>query len=467
MGVTDMYDKTTTSGFGDMTPQEQEFMKMLQETLLPNYLNQAGFVTNAKQTTFKESDEYKRLTRNLAEAKKNPSKGDPYANGAYNPNAEGGANIRAAQRALDEAEKNFKSTTTYDIRTKESENLEYLRDTYGENSSQYKEAKKTERLDKVGAEKTQNEIMKKYQENTLKYMNGDFSITPEQEKNIQENFKDVKAGVESMYKDTMDETMKAYGDFTKVAGENGMTTRDALGAVGAQIEQTGINMNKALDNVVSTRQALLKQGIEDATGEITKQVATKAAQLGRDPSDPEFENDMKDTIARQVKQGNLELGSMEAQARLGIEERTGSGLEGVANRQAEGRINAAMTKGQQNLNVEQGILNQRVEQGSGGLATGINLGQQTTQFDNALSQQRMSNAMTAMSPVQSMYGMYFNQRPRYQTQEGSPMDVMSGIMDVAQGAASAYTGIQTGNFLRSSADTNNMNSISNAMPWMT
>lgn len=442
-----LYDQKTSTSIPDVSPQEQEYLDLMNNVFMPAYLDELGYDVETSQTVFEDSDIYKSLTQQIEAEKLNPT-----PNNSSSPLSM--TRLQRLENELESERASFQPSTSYDVEKRESAELEYLKKQYGADSQQYLDARDAEELANVNAEKDRKAIYNTFQEKTLKFLNGDFSITQEQKDLIQERMAPVKAGIENLYQNSMEETMAAYGDFSKVAGENGMTVADQFGAVGAQIIATGNSMKEAISNVVSTRTALLEQGIYDATGEITKQVSVKAASMGRDPSDPEFTADINEIVAQQTKIGQLELGAMEANLRMGVEERTGSGLEGVLQNQAEKRFQLAQQRGSALIGVEENIANQEYQMGGGNMPAMLGAGSTGYQFGEAVVNQRLANAGSAMNAPQNMFGMYSPERfaEGTTTQHGNFGDWMDGITGVASGAMSAYSGISQASYLNSLTD---------------
>lgn len=420
--------QTTETSIPDPTGQEKELLDLFSQVLMPTYLKEQGYNVETKKVTWEDSDEYKSLMKQRAAAAKLPkvaplpSYRQPLN---YVPPVDP---VAAIDAKIAEAKDKFKEYTDYDVSEKMNPEEQYAYDKYGKDSKEFKAAKAKAAEAKVADFKQQQEIQKTFQEKTMKFLKGDYTLTPEEQKNLEESTKSVSASLENIFKGTLEETEKAFGDFTKIAGENGMTIRDTLGAVGAQIESTGIEMSKALDNVVKTRSELMKQGIVDATGEITKKVSMNAANSGRDPSDPEFQADMKQIIAKEVNQGQLELADMESRARMGIAERTGSGLENVAQQQAAQRLEIAKKKG-----IALASLDSRV---AGTIPNQLAVGQGGSQYMEALAQQRLANAQGAMGAA--MGGAEYWQQDRHaNTTTTQSNDPFSTILSAGLGAASA------------------------------
>lgn len=443
---------TSTTELPPMSEQEKNLLNLVSDTLLPNYLREAGYDVKTINTTFETSDTYKSLNKKLTSAQENLAKLTD-GKSAYEIQRDS-QQIQQARAAIDQAEKQisearskFVPSTQYETRKLENPELEAVRAKYGEDSQQYKDLKKQYTAKEIDDFKKQQAIYDTFVEKTQKFLNGDFSITKSQEALIQKNMAPVKAAVENLFKNTKEEFDAAYGDFKQQADSAGLSTRQALGYVGEQIEKTGKSMEDALKTAVSTREALLKNGIDDYTGEITKRVASNAAALGRDPNDPEFTADIADMVAKQVKDGQLNLADMEAQGMLAIKERTGSGLEQVARTQAEGNINLQQQRGGSLIDIEKDISNMRFQQGAGMVPTMLSAGVGAGEYDTARAQQRLTNASSAYSLPMNFAGFFQGDRAAQpittQTQNFGMGDFIGAGLGIASAGANIYGASET------------------------
>lgn len=442
---------TSETKIPDASPQEQELMNMITGTLLPQYLGEAGYDVTPTKVSYGDSDAGKALNSKRGKLEKqrqdllNKAEQQPRGSMGYNQVMQSAAQLAQQIQSVDDemtrGEAGFKSYTTYDLRKKENPELEYLKNTKGESSKEYKSAKRKYAKQEVSDFQQQERVYKEFKDRSEKYLKGDFSISKEQEALIQKNNAPVKQAIESMFKDNFSETYKSMDDFEAKAKEGGMSFSQGLGSVVDQIKTTGAEMEVALKNVVKTRQELLKQGIDDVTGEVTKRVAANAAALGRDPSDPEFTSDIVNTVAKEARSGNLELANLESQGLLGIRERTGGLLE-----QAAGNRGAALT------DYESGLSKMRTEVGSGMPPSQLQVGMGGMQYNQALAQQRLANAAgTAQFP---MFLNEFGQRERMaqptttQTTPFGPADFIGAGLGIAGAGANIYGAVSSAGALR-------------------
>lgn len=397
-----MSSKTTsTTTVPEASDQEKQIMDLITGSLLPDYLSQAGYDVQTTQTRFEDSDQFKNLNAKLESLRSQKASGSknlpPGANAQFNNqfNTIGpstsvpgtgdiDSQIASVEGQIAKARASYTPAANYDVRKKDSPEVEQIRNKFGADSSEYRQAKEAETQRTVDIAKQQDRIYKTFRDKTEKYLNGDFSITPEQETLIQQNNAPVKKAIEAMFKDNYAESGKTFDDFNKEAEKSGMSFSQAMGSVVDQIKTTGVEMERALKNVVATREALLKQGIDDYTGEITKRVSQNAAAMGRDPSDPEYTADISDMVAKQVRGGQLELADMESQGLLGIRERTGGALE-----------QAAYQKGSALTNYEQNLAKMRTDVGTGLPPSQLQVGGGGLQYEEALGLQRLQNAAGA------------------------------------------------------------------------
>ncbi len=464
-----------------------------------------------------------------------------------------------------DARGSYSPTTSFDFRKLESPAVESARKAYMDQVEKYKgkpfsaaygmamdpklkaakkayeDAKVKYEGEQASAYDAKQHSQKTLMEKVQKFFDGDFSITEEQKNLIAENFKPIKAAVTEMFdkataefekvtgkryseaeKTAMDQrgeaeksatdllgiTKRTFDEFNARVKETGMSMSAALDAVGSQIKENGVDMETALKGVMSAHSELLKMGIEDYTGKITKQVASNAAAMGRSPDDPEYQNEIRTNVARQVKEGQLNLAAMESQgligikqhigdqlvdvgnARVGVAERTGGQLESsalqrggaessIAQRLGDARLgiasdlganrlgiatdagnwatNAALNRGQAMVGLESDMANARWNVGAGMPPQQIGTAMSVSQYQDAQAQQRIANASAAaglpLSVAGSMQQERFAQPTSTTTTSMSPFaGIMGGLTGLVGGGASIYGSLSQASAMRSMAN---------------
>jgi len=160
-------------------------------------------------------------------------------------------------------------------------------------------------------------------------------------------------------------------------------------------------------------------GIEDATGEMTENVMKQAAAIGRDPSDPAYQQEIQENISKEVRRGSLELAGMEAQGRMGIRQQEASARLGLAGQSTALRLQAGGGLAPQQL-------------GAAGSAQ---------QLMMARGQQGLMNAQAGMAAPMGLMGQFQSLRAaqpsRTTTTPGDPWGAIAGV---GEGIAAFYTG---------------------------
>ena len=312
-------------------------------------------------------------------------------------------------------------------RKKDSPKVEAIRKEYGPNSGEYRSALAAYKKEVIETEEENQKLEKTYREKSLKFLNGDFSINEQQRDLIQANMAPQRAALEKMYSEMDARSKEGFAaeqevldQFYGKIGETGIPADAALSAVGNQLLQSGGEMGKGLasldqafTNVIETNRQLLKMGIEDATGEITKNVSAQAASMGRDPSDPAYQLEMKQLVSREIQRGQLGLTQMEAQGRMGIQEQALAlrgqemGLRAdLASRRGVTGTQIAQGRGAGSLGMEESATNLRYQLGGFMTPQQVGTGMNISQFQEALKQQQIQNIGTGMQfPLSGASGL--------------------------------------------------------------
>lgn len=418
-------ETTQKTEFEQPTAAEIKQMQML-EQLSGMMMQESGYVQESVPGTKESNPKWQDLQNKIEQAKKSP---DPFGTM--------GAVISELQKQQNELPDGPAQTKL----VKKSKAVQAMEQQYGKGSAQAIAQQEKELATSLEQEGMKDEITKKFMENTLKYVSGDFSINDKQKEQIAEIFAPHKALIEKSFGTDMsfEDVNKVVSDFEKGANESGLGLDAAVGAVGAQILRTGKSMEDALKDTISTHQKLLDMNIQDTTGEMTRKVNEQAAAMGRDPTDPEFQNEIQQTVSREIARGQAELGGMEAQAKIGIKERTGAGLEDVTRQRAA-----------QQMGVQEAATNLRMQAASGSIPSQVGLGMNVAQFQDALTQQRFANMGQVPTNLASMYRQErLAGGTTTSKQKGSPLSMLLGL---GSAAGSIYGGISQAGGYSSMAD---------------
>lgn len=450
-------ETTSTTSIPGASGQERNLMDLITGSILPNYLEQAGFeTTTSRVTDFNQSKQGREFDERISsyqskydEAISKRGRRNSAEWNQWQPIAERMADqLENAKSKRRDAEANFQPYNEMVTRKKDPPELEALKQKYGEDSSEYKTKKEEYASKAVETDKQKQDIQKQFLNNVQKFLKGDFSVSPEQRKFIADQLGPIRATVDAMYSENPEETLKNWGEFGKQVSTSGLNVMQAMNLVGEQIKQTGADMEKALTSTIETNKQLLKMGIEDATGDITKRISMQAIATGRDPSDPEYQKEIQDSVSREVSRGTLNLAQMESQGKMGIAERTGGGLEEVARTKAR----LAESKGQAMTRLAESESNLKKDIAVGLPPQQISVGTGFSQLDQALISQRMANAAAPMGVVNSPMGYYQSERMAQPTttqrQSSGFMDYFSGALGLVGAGTDIYSGITSSNALR-------------------
>ena len=295
---------------------------MVTNVMMPAFMGAAGYDVSIERTPYEESDKYKefraRESRILSDLQVLDSRIGVEGEGQSLFDQRN--NLNRELSALREQEASFISDwedeISYDAREMDSPEVEYIRSKYGADSAEYNKAKEKEIKAAVDLDKKTKEITGMFMEKAKKFMQGDFAVTEDQKAFVRDIMAPQRDAVTNLFdslteeadkteKSLLDVTEQTFQEYEKKVGETSLNVNQAFDAVSDQIRETGVDMETALDSVVKTNQELLKMGIEDYTGQITKQVATSAAMIGRNPQDPEYAQEIQTSVAREIQRGVL------------------------------------------------------------------------------------------------------------------------------------------------------------------
>lgn len=394
-------ETSTTTKLPGASGQETLLNNALFNEMMPLLLSEEGYDVQKVALKPQDDTEYQALESNVraSEAARDKwiASGMPTAGSKY---AGGSGGYRQSNVPTAEVQKRIRADYENDIKQNidalNAREKKYTNDGLGYD---YKITKKLppgmtqEQYDTQ--QKTKTLLTQEYMEKSLKYLRGDFSITDEQKSYIKESMAPQRAAMEKMYSDIQTESEKMYNDlekqidsgkaakegklgeiykqqgklaedtfsklqntlsdaFTKTfkdfndsAKREGMTFEQAMQGVGAQIDKSEISLQDAFSNTVKINQQLNQMNIKDTTGQVTRAVAQRAAAMGRDVGDPEFQNDIQKTITQEVSRANLQFGQMEAQGRLGIQSDIENQRIGLSQQRAQGQVGISSNLEQQ------------------------------------------------------------------------------------------------------------------------
>ncbi len=359
MGLFDSSSSQTTSIPG-MSAMERKLQNLFMEGFLPQMMEESGFKLIKGELSEAEQKE-------MAGYKKLPIK-----------------NVKVAARM---AELNAK-TEKMSLQKIYSPDIEDLREEFGADSDQFKSAVKEFEGKKFKSEEMQRDLVTTFQQNTKKFLEGDFSMSDAQKKSINEMFS---------------------------------TEREILGMGGFFDEgQSSDQINGKMDRIggsyESTQRKLLEMGIEDAGNQITNKVMSQAVASGRDPSDPEFVAQIGEMVSREATRGGLALETDLMNRRMD--------LAGQARDLRIGSMTGGGGMTAQSAQLQDAIANQRIMNLN-------NLNANVSGQAGGMRQERMSQQTTTGTSTPSLG---------------------STLLGIGTAAASGYAGYQAGNRYSAQAD---------------
>ena len=409
----------------EMGQQEKDMLGMITNTLMPMYMEETGYEVTTTPVDHTQDPKWANAQNSRARA----SEIDPILhamNTVKVPSGDPKRQVleRSKQELLTNAEKveaevrgEYAGRVTTSYRKKASPKVEQIRARFGADSQEYKTAFAAYEKDAVEIDEAKRKLNRSVLDKTQKFLNGDFSINQAQRDLIQENMAPQRAAIEKMYSEMearsgegFQAEQKLLDHFFGKIQESGLPPDAAIGAIGNQFLNGGefgkslLSMDQALTNVVESNKALMKMGIEDATGEITKNISAQAAALGRDPSDPAYAMEMQKMVLREVQRGQLGITEMESRGRMSIQEQALMlrGQELGARQELTGRKSATGTemvrgRGLGNLAMEEQASNLRYQMGGFMTPQQTGTALNVSQFQEALKQQQIQNLGNSMA----------------------------------------------------------------------
>lgn len=292
---------------------------------------------------------------------------------------------------------------------------------YGRTSPQYQAEVDKSNAQSVISDEQQKQIEADYKSNTLKFMQGDFTLNDQQKASMQDLFAPETAAIKEIFGSPGD-LGQNIDQFNSQAQKAGMSLGDFTHTVGSALTSgTAGTLNQAVDNSLSINRQLLKMGIQDNTGQMITKINQQAAAMGRDPTDPDFQNQIVANSNRMIQEGELSLASQGAQSRLQIAQQAAQAKLGLANQ---------MTQFRQALPGEQ-----------------MKAGAASIGLEQALKNQQAANIEGGVGIQQNLASMLGNIRNGQGTTVSNVTNTPSTLSDIAQMAqigASIYTGLPTG-----------------------
>lgn len=483
-----MGDSTTTTKvvLPEATPEEKANLALANQVMLAA-AQQAGYDITRTEKTFDQSADYKRIQerRSVLNSAMEKVKDTP-ADARFPGRAIGPANqerVRISQElaALDREEadkrKSYKPEISYETRRRDSLEVENIREKFGADSPEYKEAREKYQTEKVSSEQQQSRINREMMNKVEDFLSGKFDITEGQRQFTDQILGPVKqAGLNAInyLRQEADKTeggiTAAIDQFSKQVQQTGLSMGDAITEMEDRVKQTGVNMSEALNESVSMAKQLNEMGLQSYNRELRKQVLSQAASLGRSSTDPEFLQEMASQMNQKIMESNLQLGQYAAQNRMGIAERTGTGLEnaaqmrlGVAERTGQGmeqaaqqRVGLAQDMGQMRMGIagQQGSQELQYAQAQANMLRDLSLGMAPQQigigmdigsYNQAIAQQRLANTQALWNMPMSQAQMQLQERMAQPTQTQQVSTGLGGLFGGLIGTGlSAYGTIASG-----------------------
>jgi len=183
----------------------------------------------------------------------------------------------------------------------------------------------------------QEDINKLFLDNTRKFLSGDLSITAQQQEELNESTARVRDPINKL----LDEVGQQIGQTDEAVGsaldnvvnqinQTGLDVEEALVEAESRVQETGVSMSEALDQTIATSRDLAERNLFKQTRDLRSNLATMSTSLGRASTDPGFIRELENRTQESLQDVELNLAVQSAQGRLGIAERTGSGLENIS-----------------------------------------------------------------------------------------------------------------------------------------
>jgi len=430
-----MPTQTTVPNIPVPTGLEAEMSRLFEQAILPETFAQAGYAIEATPLLSEEDYEFYRQYRPYALSGGGHAmmtlQGGLHRGGVRGPatqeryGKEEADKIRERYREIDikiasagytgheVISSPLSDITTQSLRRVYSPATEEIFREHGADSEEYKAAVKEFEQAEYEKKETNQEMITKFQENTMKFLSGDFAMNDEEKASMAEFYAPTREAVGRMYEE-----------------------------VGTEIDKFDEKMTEQMEKFDSVQRQLFEQGIEDYSTQATMQVLNQAASMGRDPADPDFQAQIGQMVSKEAKRGGLEL---EREQLLRGERHQ----QDIFNR----RLGLAEAKGTANVGIEDQVRNMRTGSLTGG---GSMMGQSQSLVD-AISQQRIANLGGTNQMAFQQQGLAAQMRgmgaPTTTTQSGpSDAEIGLGLASIVTGG---FAGVASAGALRAGADAYN------------
>lgn len=285
--------------------------------------------------------------------------------------------LQSQINALEEEKKNSKTVYKTDVTDKRVQDLIDKGDTAGAEAMQNKINQEQSQIKEM-----QHDITVSALSSVKKFLNGDISLSADQENQIKEYANSYGAPILTAIQGLQDQigiteqttlseldrgkaeglaaiektrtdAFAALDNLSKQIKETGLGVEGALAEAEVRVKEGGVTLNQALDESISTSRALAENGIFKATRDMRVASAELAASLGRRSTDPRFVKDLTEKTAEVIKDTELNLANMAASGKLSIAEKTVDALNNIAGL----RISLAETQGRRLEDVAQQKVN--------------------------------------------------------------------------------------------------------------
>lgn len=440
-------EQTQRTTIPDASDEEKEMQRMLMEQFMPAYLSESGYEYRPAVKGYESDSYYQKLLNNYNEVlhrRKSPD--SPDIGSTLNREQY----LNKVQNQMDDIKAKYGNNPGTDAYFREKLPPLYEGKLRGltEGSAEWEAVHEEYYKDLEVTEKANKEIADEFRNVTMKFLKGDFSITNQQKALIEESFRPQRQAVEAMYKElegmNIKEMDRVMGGYASMVYEQGMDIETALAAAGEIIAARKDPVEEAFKKVVDINKQLLEKGIKDHSGEITRNIASRAASLGRSTTDPEYQREMSDDINEFISTGQLNLAAMEAQGMVEITREKFNKAEQAYRQLEERQYGTAREKGVAQLGLEEQEAAMKWQVGAGMPPQQTSMAGGYLQYQDALAQQRLANigqaAQMPMGMMSNMQQLRAAQPTTTVTQSTSPWEVGLGLLSTG---ASLYGGFTT------------------------
>lgn len=493
-----LYSSTTTTSTktAPLSERGQEYDSLLKQLMMEN-LQQFGNYNVTPKTTTKYQDEGRAtdlqqriadIDAKISQRGTSNQRGVVTPGGGLNRYLQGGvagsvgdplqAQRDSLQRELDGIPKT--TFQDYDLTKKEDPRVEAARQRFGEGSPEVQKAREQVSQDEYDKQENLAGIQKNYLQSLNKLVSGDYSYTPEQEKQIDAYIAPVRDVIKrttdellSTYSQSDKELRSALGDVSKEIDKTGFALDDALKAASVQYDQSGTNLMSALKTANESSRNRAKFEFDLLSQQADQQAAQQGALLGLPPGSQSEKAAALKTKTDALKQIELELNEKETAGALNIQQGVEQGKQNIS----LARVNIASSQGAKKEQVAQsalGLTELFTNKKEGALATQANaqiqleqskqnllygagygnLGAQVAAGQNGLAFQQNSQASQAalqqglLAPITQQLGVeqqrQFAEATTTQKQNKSFFDVLQGLAGIGASVAGGVFGLGGG-----------------------